>query len=276
MKFKNQVVLVTGAGRGIGAAIARAFASEGATVVVNYLQDQVSAERVVEECKAIGGDAWAVRADVSSETEVSALVESALSEMGKVDVLVNNAFASYAFDPEQRAMFWELTWNDYQRQIDGALRSTFNVCQALLPHFKKHSKGAIVNMASDLVERPTVPYHDYSTAKSALIGFSRNMAAELGPLGIRVNCVAPGLVYPTRASQTTREDVKDMLAAQTPLRRIARPEDIAGPVLFGLGLEPFYDWADFVCRWWFGDAVIKLSPKQSAKQPFICWIEPSS
>lgn len=241
MKFKAKVILVTGAGRGIGAAIARAFAQEGAVVVVNYLQNAAAAEQVVDACKQLGGDAWAIQADVTSEPAVSSMVEKVLLEMGKIDVLVNNAFAAYSFDSEQRNMFWELAWTDYQRQLDGTLRSTYNVCHAVLPHFRKRSQGSIINMASDLVERPTVPYHDYATAKSALIGFSRNLAAELGPLGIRVNCVAPGLVYPTVASRQTREEVKDMITAQTPLRRIATPEDVAGPVLFLAS-----DWSRFM------------------------------
>jgi 3-oxoacyl-[acyl-carrier protein] reductase len=241
MKFKGKVILVTGAGRGIGAAIARAFAQEGGMVVVNYLQNSAAAEEVVAACKQLGGDAWSIQADVSSEPAATAMVAQVLLEMGKIDVLVNNAFAAYSFDPEQRNMFWELAWADYQRQLDGALRSTYNVCQAVLPHFRKRSQGAIINMASDLVERPTVPYHDYTTAKAALIGFSRNLAAELGPLGIRVNCVAPGLVYPTAASRQTREEVKDMITAQTPLRRIAAPEDVAGPVLFLAS-----DWSRFM------------------------------
>jgi 3-oxoacyl-[acyl-carrier protein] reductase len=241
MKFNGQVVLVTGAGRGIGAAIARAFAAEGALVAVNYLQDSAAAQAVVADCKQLGGDAWAVQADVSSVLAVNAMVAQLLAETGRIDVLVNNAFAAYSFDPEQRKLFWELAWADYQQQLDGAVRATFNVCQAVLPHFKKRSQGAIINLASDLVERPSVPYHDYSTAKSALIGFSRNLAAELGPLGIRVNCVAPGLVYPTAASRQTKEEVRDMLTAQTPLRRIASPEDIAGPVLFLAS-----DWSGFM------------------------------
>lgn len=241
MKFKGKVILVTGAGRGIGAAIARAFAQEGGMVVVNYLQDSAAAEEVVAACKQLGGDAWSIQADVSSEPAVRAMVAQVLLEMGKIDVLVNNAFAAYSFDPDQRNMFWELTWADYQRQLDGALRSTYNVCQAVLPHFRKRSRGNIINMVSDLVERPTVPYHDYTTAKSALIGFSRNLAAELGPMGIRVNCVAPGLVYPTAASRQTKEEVKDMITAQTPLRRIAMPEDVAGPVLFLAS-----DWSRFM------------------------------
>ena len=97
---------------------------------------------------------------------------------------------------------------------------------------QRHASGAIVNIATDLVERPVVPYHDYTTAKAALVGFSRNLAADVGPYGIRVNCVAPGLVAPTDASRTTKESVKEAIIATTPLRRIATPEDVAGPVVF--------------------------------------------
>jgi len=232
MNFQGQVILVTGASRGIGAAIAQAFAAEGGFVVVNYLRNEAAAEEVVAQCKSVGGDAWAVRADVNDAAQVQAMVAQVLSELGRIDVLVNNAFAPYRFDPEQRQRFWETAWADYQSQFDGAVRATYNLCQAVLPHMRQRAQGSIINMATDLVERPVVPYHDYSTAKSALVGFSRNLAAELGPLGIRVNCVAPGLVYPTDASRATKEDVKEAIVAQTPLRRIANPADVAGPVLF--------------------------------------------
>jgi len=241
MKFQGQVILVTGASRGIGAAIARAFAAEGGFVVVNYLRNEAAAEAVVAACKAAGGDAWALRADVGDAAQVQAMVAQVQSELGRIDVLVNNAFAPYRFDPEQRKRYWETDWADYQAQFEGAVRTTHQVTQAVLPGMRQRAQGCIINLASDLVERPVVPYHDYATAKSALVGYSRNLAAELGPLGIRVNCVAPGLVYPTDASRATREDVKEAIVAQTPLRRIARPEDVAGPVLFLAS-----DWSRFM------------------------------
>jgi 3-oxoacyl-[acyl-carrier protein] reductase len=241
MKFQGQVILVTGASRGIGAAIARAFAAEGGFVVVNYLRNEAAAEAVVADCKAAGGDAWAIRADVGDVAQVQALVAQVQSELGRIDVLVNNAFAPYRFDPEQRKRFWETEWADYQAQFEGAVRTTHQLTQAVLPGMRQRAQGCIINLASDLVERPVVPYHDYATAKSALVGYSRNLAAELGPLGIRVNCVAPGLVYPTEASRATKEDVKEAIVAQTPLRRIARPEDVAGPVLFLAS-----DWSRFM------------------------------
>jgi 3-oxoacyl-[acyl-carrier protein] reductase len=232
MNFAGKVVLVTGASRGIGAAIARAFAAEQATVAVNYLRNADAAEAVVRQCKQAGGDAFALQADVTLPHEAAALVERVAQEAGRIDVLVNNAFRAHAFDPEQRRSFDELSWADYQSQFEGSVGAAYATCKAVLPHFRRRSQGSIVNIVSNLVEHPVVPYHDYGTAKSALVGFSRNLAGELGPLGVRVNCVAPGLVYPTEGSAGTRAQFRDGLIAATPLRRLARPEDVAGPVLF--------------------------------------------
>lgn len=232
MNFAGKVVLVTGASRGIGAAIARAFAAEQATVAVNYLRQADAAAAVVEECRASGGDAFAVQGDVTDPVQAAGLVGRVVEEAGRIDVLVNNAFRAYPFDPEQRKRFGELAWADYQAQFDGAVGAAFHMCRAALPHFRRRAQGSIVNIVSNLVENPVVPYHEYTTAKSALVGFSRNLASELGPLGVRVNCVAPGLVYPTEGSAATRAGFRESLMAATPLRRLARPEDVAGPVLF--------------------------------------------
>jgi 3-oxoacyl-[acyl-carrier protein] reductase len=230
--FEGQVILVTGASRGIGGAIAKAFAREGAMVLVNYLRNAAAAQKVVRQCQQLGGDALALCADVRSADAVNQMVATALRETARIDVVVNNAFSPYSFDPEQRQRFWQTPWQAYQTQFDGAVHAAYNVCQAVLPHFKQRAQGSIINLVSDLVERPSIAYHDYSTAKSALVGFSRNLATELGPLGIRVNCVAPGLVSPTDSSRATKEAVKDALIEQTPLSRMATPDDVAGPVLF--------------------------------------------
>ncbi|USK68906.1 SDR family oxidoreductase [Peribacillus asahii] len=240
-KFSGKVVLVTGSSRGIGAAIALEFAKEGAFVIINYLKNVEAAEQVVSSCIEVGGDAWAIQADVTSEEAVQSMIQQIVLETGRLDVVVNNAFKPYVFDPEQRKMAWQLTWDDYQGQIDGAVRSTHYLCQAVLPIMKKQSSGSIVNIISNLVERPLIPYHEYNTAKTALMGYTRNLAVELGPFGIRVNCVAPGLVYPTDASKKTKESLKELIISQTPLRRIAKPEDIAGPVLFLSS-----DWSEFM------------------------------
>ena len=241
MTFRDRAILVTGASRGIGAAIAKAFAAEGGIVVVNYRTNEAAAEAVVAECRALGGEALAIAADVTSPEAVAAMATRIAEEAGRLDVVVNNAFAPYRFDPDNRARFWETPWEAYEQQFEGAVKAAYTVSRAMLPLLQRRGGGAIVNLASDLVTRPSIPYHDYTTAKAALVGFSRNLAAELGPLGIRVNCVAPGLVYPTQASAATPEEVREMLIAQTPLRRIATPEDIAGPVLFLAS-----DWSRFV------------------------------
>ncbi len=232
MNFAGQVVLVTGASRGIGAAIARAFAAQHATVAVNYLNNSDAAERVVQECRAAGGEAFSVQADVTDPTQAERMAGRVMEEAGRIDVLVNNAFRAYAFDPEERQAFGDMAWADYQSQFDGSVGATFNMCRAVLPHFRQRAQGCIVNIVSDLVENPVVPYHDYTTAKAALVGFSRNLASELGPLGVRVNCVAPGLVHPTSGSAGTRAQFRESLISATPLRRLARPDDVAGPVLF--------------------------------------------
>ena len=241
MKFKGKVVFVTGASRGIGAAISRAFAKEGAFVIVNYLKNEAMAEKVASQCIELGGDGWAIQGDVTSQASVNSMIQQVELEAGKIDVVVNNAFKSFQFDPENRKLASELQWEDYKEQIDGAVRSTHYMCQAVIPIMKKQSQGSIINMISNLVARPIVPYHEYNTAKTALLGYSRNLAAELGAFGIRVNCVAPGLVYPTDASRATKEELKELIIAQTPLKRIATPEDITGPVLFLAS-----DWSGFM------------------------------
>ncbi len=232
MDFAGQVVLVTGGSRGIGAAIARAFARQRATVVVNYLHNHEAAQAVVNACRAEGGDALVVQADVTSPSQADALVARVAEACGRLDVLVNNAFAPYSFDPERRVTFDRLAWPDYLRQYEGSVGAAFHMCRAALPHLRLRAQGAIVNIVSDLIEDPVVPYHDYSTAKAALVGFSRQLAAEVGPQGVRVNCVAPGLVHPTAGSAATRASFREAVMAATPLRRLARPEDVAGPVLF--------------------------------------------
>ncbi|MGG3888800.1 SDR family oxidoreductase [Metabacillus fastidiosus] len=241
MDFKGKTVLITGSSRGIGASIARAFAKEGATIIINYVQNEKAAAEVAADCIALGGDAWHIFADVTDEGAVKNMVAEILLETGTIDIVVNNAFKPYVFSPEQRKLAWELSWEDYEEQLQGAVKSTHHVCQAVLPAMQKKNSGSIINIVSNLTAFPIVPYHEYTTAKSALIGYSRNLAKELGAFGIRVNCVAPGLVYPTSASELTKEETKEMIISQTPLKRIAGPDDVAGPVLFLAS-----DWSRFM------------------------------
>ena len=228
----GRVALVTGGGRGIGRAIAERLAAAGAAVVVNYLRDDAAAEATAKACRAAGGDALPWRADMTDAEAVAAMARGVDAEFGRLDVLVLNAFAPYLFDAERRTPFRGLRWDDYQRQIDGSVRAAFIGCQAFVPIMERRPGGSVVTIASNLVARPAVPYHDYITAKAGLIGFTRSLAAELGPQGLRANCIAPGLVWPTDASRNTREDLRDSIIGATPLRRLAMPGDIAGPALF--------------------------------------------
>lgn len=230
--FSREVVLVTGSSRGIGAQIAKDFGKQGATVIINYLSNQLAANEVVNTIIDSGGDAWAIQADVTDEIQVKKMIEEIDLETGRLDTVVNNAFKPYRFDPENRKQAWELTWTDYAEQINGSLKSVMMMTNAVLPMMQDQQKGSIVNIVTNLIADPVVPYHEYTTAKTAIIGYTRNMAAELGAFGIRVNCVAPGLVYPTDSSKYTKKYIRDQITERTPLRRLAKRTDISGPVMF--------------------------------------------
>ncbi len=240
-KLDGKVAIVTGASRGIGAAIAKALGSEGASVVVNYFQSEEKAKAVAAEIEELGGKAIAVRADVRSRDEVDAMVQKTVEAFGGVDILVNSALYNYSFDPVKRKDFQTIDWQDYQDQIDGTLKGAFNCCKAVLPHMMAKKSGKIINILTNLINNPVVAYHDYTTAKAAMVGFSRNLAAELGPHGITVNMIAPGLIVPTDASAATTQEVKDLVAGMTPLRRIGRPEDVGNAVLMFA-----CDWSNFI------------------------------
>ena len=184
MDFKGKVALITGGSRGIGAAIAKAFSREGAAVAINYKDNEDAAKHVVEDCEKLGGTASSFKADVTKPLEAISLIENVKSEFGKIDILVNNAFRPYQFNPEQRRMFWELDWDHYQTQIEGSLLSTHTLCKAVLPLMQKRAAGSIINITTDLISKPSIPYHDYTTAKAALTGFSKNLAANWGLLGL--------------------------------------------------------------------------------------------
>ncbi|WP_332634483.1 3-oxoacyl-ACP reductase [Halalkalibacter flavus] len=233
IQLEQKVVLITGSSRGIGAAVATSFAKQGATVIINYLKSKEKAEELANHLMdTYNIDAFTVQGDVTSETDVKDMIDNIIAEFDSIDIVVNNALHAYTFDPDKRKLAWELEWEDYQRQIDGALKGTYNVCKHVIPFMKERKSGRIINMISNLVYRPIVPYHDYNTAKGAVLAYSQNLAVDLGSFGITVNCVAPGLVYPTDASRTTKEEVKELIKGQTPLHRIAKPDDVVGSVLF--------------------------------------------
>jgi len=236
----GKVALVTGGSRGVGAAIARSLAGEGAAVVVNYFKSQEKAEELAGSITDGGGSALPYRADVTDAEAVGGMVRAAAETLGPVDILVNNALPDYRFDPAARKDLSAIRWEDYLHQL-GALRGALYCSQAVVGGMIDRGGGRIVSILSNLINNPVVAYHDYTTAKSAFLGFSRNLAAELGPHNITVNMIAGGLVEETDASAPTTEEVRRLVAGSTPLGRLGTPEDLGRAVL--MFASP---WADFV------------------------------
>ncbi len=233
MLLKNRVGLVTGASRGVGAAIAKAMAREGASVVVNYFQSKSKAESLVAEITESGGKAIALRADVTEEVEVKAMVETAVKKFGRLDIVVNNALPKYAFNPSANYVSIEtVAWENFETQFKGAVGGAVNVVRASLPQMKYQGGGSVINISTNLVYNPVVTYYDYTTAKAAMIGLTRTLAAELGKYGIRVNLIAGGLLSVTDASAPTTKEVFEFVAGITPLRKVTTVEDFAESVLF--------------------------------------------
>jgi 3-oxoacyl-[acyl-carrier protein] reductase len=227
MRLDGHVALVTGANRGIGARIARALANAGAAVGVHYHSAADRAAQVVADITAAGGRAVPLRADIRVRDEVRTMVEALAAEFGPVDILVNNARQIGA-----KKKFLDLTWADYEPQIDVILKGAFHCCQATLPSMIERGKGGrIVNILSTITEEPNWRWHTYGAAKGALAQLTRHLAAEMGPHGITVNMVSPGFTRTERQSPHADEYLKDYLE-HTPLGRFVHPEDVAHAVAF--------------------------------------------
>jgi 3-oxoacyl-[acyl-carrier protein] reductase len=221
----GQVALITGGSRGIGRAIANTLAAHGATVWINYNRSQGAAESVASEIRSAGGNCFTVKADVTHNDDISEMIES-IARQGGIDVLVNNAGPKI-----QTGSFEELTWPHMQAAYDQIVGSVFRVTQAALPHLKS-SRGKIVNvLAAAALGRTAHSWLSYVTAKGALLSFSKNLAQELGPSGMRVNMVSPSLVD-TDLVANIPDKMRQMAISRTPLRRLATADDVAKAVLF--------------------------------------------
>ncbi|MBF2752689.1 MULTISPECIES: 3-oxoacyl-ACP reductase [Staphylococcus] len=231
----KKIVIVTGSSRGLGATIVNTLAQQGHNVVINYHNSRQAAQQLVDE---IGThQSIAIQADVTKRNEIDALVEKATQYFGHIDAIVNNALVGFKFDPVQQQAFVDLTWEDYQQQIDGTLKAAFNLCQSVIPQFIERQNGHIISIGTNLFQNPVVPYHEYTTAKAGLIGFSRNLAAELGQYGITSNVVSGGLLKTTDASASTTTEVFDLIAQTTPIKKVTAPQDVANMVAYLLSDE---------------------------------------
>lgn len=225
-----RVAIVTGASRGIGAEIARALGQAGFAVAVNYHRNAARADEICSAITKAGGKAIPLQADVRDAGAVAELVAGTVAAFGPPTALVNSAAAEFGVRP-----FVELSWDDFQAQLDQQARAAVNTCQAVYPHMRAAGGGAIVNLLSQVtLGAPAPRMADYTTAKYALAGLSRALAAEWAEDGIRVNMVSPGLVR-TELTEFHHERVFKGEAMRTPLKRLATPQDVAQAVAYLLG-----------------------------------------
>lgn len=218
-------VLITGASRGIGAAIARAFARDGYRVAVNYRNSEAQALALCEELRALGADAFAIRADVSDPAAVQEMVAAVQERFGPIDVLVNNAGTALV------KLLTETSDDEWRRVVDTDLSGVFYCCRAVLPAMIRAHSGCIVNVASMWGEVGASCEAVYSAAKAGVIGLTKALAKEVGLSGIRVNAVSPGVIL-TDMMKDFGEDDLAALRGEIPLNRLGTPEDVAEAVRF--------------------------------------------
>ncbi len=220
-RLNGKVALITGASRGIGETTAKLLSLFGAKVVVNYFRGEEDAKRIVAEITSAGGEAVAIQADVSDRQQVKQMVEAACKHFKTVDILVNNAVRDARPIP-----LMELTWNDFQRDIDVTVKGAFNCCQEIIPLMQAGYGGKIINISTVFTESPPPHQAKYVVSKSALNGLTRCLAVELAPFDIQVNMVVPGMVK-TDLSQHVPRAVLSGMGKAASTKHIVTPADVA-------------------------------------------------
>ncbi len=224
--LQGKVALVTGASRGIGETVAKLLALHGVKVVVNYHRGESDAAQVVSDIVGAGGEAVAVRADVSDPAEVAALVAAARARYGTVDILVNNAARDFRPSP-----FLTLSWDEVQKDLDVIAKGAFLCCQHVVPLMLERGGGKIVSISSVAVDNPPPDQTKYVMAKAALVGLTRSLSIELAARNIQVNLVVPSFVE-TDFVAHIQDGFRARIAQDTPMRRHASPVEVAQAVVF--------------------------------------------
>ena len=218
----GKVALITGASRGIGRQMARDFAAQGYGVAIGYMRHEQEALALQAE---LGPSALAVQADIADTNAVTAMVQKVCAHFGKIDVLINNAgIASFG-------LLTEISEKDWMRLFDVNVHGAYRCIREVLPQMISHGQGAIINISSMWGVTGASCEVCYSAAKAALIGLTKALAKEVGPSGIRVNCIAPGVIETDMNARLSAADLH-ALAEETPLGRIGTPEDISAAALF--------------------------------------------
>lgn len=221
----DRTAFVTGGSRGIGRAIVRQLAEEGYAVGINYLQSEAKAGELVEELRSQGYRAMAVQADVADRAAITAAIRQVEGAFGPVSLLVNNAGIA------EQQLFQDVTPEFWQRIFAVNVTGAYHTIRAVLPRMIHEKSGCIVNISSIWGRRGAACEVSYSATKAAIIGLTRSLAMEVAPSGVRVNCVAPGVIR-TDMVEVLGEETREMLVEQTPMGRLGRPEDIAQAVAF--------------------------------------------
>lgn len=227
MLLAGKVALITGSVRGTGAGIARMFASHGARVVLNQVRDEGDPHEVLQEIRQQGGEAAFIKADIGQAAEVETMVRQAVETFGAIDILVNNYAA-----PLPRHSFAESTWEEWQAQIDYTVKAAFLCCQAVLPGMRAQRWGRLISISTIGIHQPALTYHGYTAAKTAMLGFTRNLALEVGPDNITVNIVSPGLTLTAEVLARLTPEARERHEQRIPLRRVGTVEDTANAALF--------------------------------------------
>lgn len=226
MCFKNRVAVVTGAARGIGRAIARGLAAEGAAVVIADI-DGSGAETAAKELEAVGGKAYAFRMDVGNAAQVTATMQSVVQLLDRIDILVNNAGTV-----GEEVPVFKMSDMEWHRMMDVNLHGVFYCTRAALPAMLSRKWGRIVNVASIAGKEGVPNIANYVASKAGVVGFTKSVAREVARDGITVNCVTPGLTDETEMARGFTPEQRARKVANVPLARMAKPEEVAAVAIF--------------------------------------------
>lgn len=221
----KKTVLITGASRGIGSAIAKIFAQNNYNVIINYFKSEKEALSLQANLFKKGYNVIACKADVTKRNEVEAMFNEGVKRFGTIDVVVNNAGIS------QQKLFTDITEEEWDNMLNIHVKGMFNCSQCALPHMISRKEGKIINISSIWGMVGASCEVHYSTAKAGIIGFTKALAKEVGPSNIQVNCVAPGIIE-TEMNNFLEEKERDWLVEDTPLMRFGKPEEVAETVLY--------------------------------------------
>ena len=223
---RKKVALIIGATGGIGRATCIQLAADGFDIAIHYNRNKRLAEQIKTEITKLGRNAIIVSADINDSNQVSEVINIVVRRFDTISVVANCATSELP-----NIKFKDLEWDKIQEQIDISIRGSFNLMKSVIPIMEKNKYGKIINITTQAIEKPNADWLHYITAKSALHGFTKALAFELAPKGIRINLVSPGMTD-TELISNIPEKMKLVTAAQTPLRRIANPKDIAGTISF--------------------------------------------